>query len=445
MSQQTRTEAMPVAAAADGVLDLYVNEGLVLMVDDSLVYMRGFGGTPTDISAPKPSLRISPQVFLADGSLISSRTYPLDAPKPPDGRPAPLSEHPVLPGEYLIRRDYWASYFPDRTIIAETGSTVRLRVHNRLQQTHALRIPGVADTGPIAPGATASVEFVAPPAGTYAYYDPGGGSVERILGLHGVLVVVAPSVQWKLGPGLAEFERQWVWMCQDVDPVWGARARAGQVIDPAKTPPVPRYFMLNDRSGFRSLALSRDAAANQTSLEDTLPSGSAREVDVRNFSLPEAHPSVGTGQMIRLVNLGAVIHQMHFHGNHVWTVRQNGEDFPRSAGHVDPEGHVILQQWEDVVELDPLDRKEIMLPIQRPPETLDRVWDARDEEWEYPMHCHAEPSQTAAGGLYPGGLVAGWTLAAPGTPQSRGPRDVPEPGGVRGQPTPRGEPGHGVS
>jgi FtsP/CotA-like multicopper oxidase with cupredoxin domain len=30
------------------------------------------------------------------------------------------------------------------------------------------------------------------------------------------------------------------------------------------------------------------------------------------------------------------------------------------------------------------------------------------------MHCHAEPSQTAAGGLYPGGLVAHWTLAAPG-------------------------------
>ena len=118
--------------------------------------------------------------------------------------------------------------------------------------------------------------------------------------------------------------------------------------------------------------------------------------------------------MVRLVNLGAVIHQMHFHGNHVWTVRSNGEDFPRSAGRVDQEGHVLLQQWEDVVELDPMDRKEIVLPLQRPPEALDRVWDARDKSWEYPMHCHAEPSQTAAGGLYPGGLVAGWTLAPPG-------------------------------
>jgi hypothetical protein len=98
----------------------------------------------------------------------------------------------------------------------------------------------------------------------------------------------------------------------------------------------------------------------------------------------------------------------------VWTVRRNGNDFPRSEGRVDPEGHPVLQQWEDVVEVDPMDRKEVVLPLRRPPETLDRVWDARDEDWEYPMHCHAEPSQSAAGGLYPGGLVAGWTLAAPG-------------------------------
>ena len=43
---------------AEGVLDLYVNEGLVRMVDDSLVYMRGFGETPTDLSSPAPSLRV---------------------------------------------------------------------------------------------------------------------------------------------------------------------------------------------------------------------------------------------------------------------------------------------------------------------------------------------------------------------------------------------------
>ena len=316
--------------AGDGVLDLYVNEGLVPMVDDSLVYMRGFGGVPSDFATPSPSLRISPRLFLADGRLVSSRAYPLDAEQPEEGRPDPLAPHPDLPGEYLIRRAHWASFFPDRTIVAEPGSTVRLRVHNRLAGPHELRVDGVATTGPIAPGATASLTFPAPAPGTYVYHDPGGVSVERILGLHGVLVVVA-NEPWRLGDGLAEFERQWVWICQDVDPVWGARARAGEVIDPVRTPPVPRYFMLNDRSGFRSLGLSRDATATRETHEDTLPSGSAREVDVRNLDPVAPGSTLGTGQMIRMVNLGAVIHQMHFHGNHVWTLRRNGVDFPRVA------------------------------------------------------------------------------------------------------------------
>ena len=241
-------------------LDLYVNEGLVRMVDDSLVYMRGFGATPTDITATRPSLRISPRVFLADGRLVASRSYPLGAALPKEGRPDPLAPHPRNVGEYLIRRSYWASYFPDRTIVAEVGSTVRLRVHNRLTRPHQLRIDHVADTGPIAPGGTATLTFAAPAAGTYVYHDPGGGSVERVLGLHGVLVVIDPAQRWQLAAGRAEFERQWLWLCQDVDPVWGARARAGQVIDATATPPVPRYFMLNDRSGFRALGVSSDTA-----------------------------------------------------------------------------------------------------------------------------------------------------------------------------------------
>jgi FtsP/CotA-like multicopper oxidase with cupredoxin domain len=393
------------------------------MVDDSLVYMRGFGAVPTVLGSPGPSLRISPQVFLADGRLVSSRTYPPGAALPEEGRPDPLAPHPTRPGEYLIRREFWASFFPDRTIIAESGSTVRVRVHNRLTTPHELRFDGVpaavgavadATTGPVAPGATVSLSFPAPPPGTYTYQDPGGRSVERVLGLHGVLVVVDPDARWRLDEGLAEFERQWVWLCQDVDPVWGQKARTGVPIDPVKDPPVPRYFMINDRSGFRSLGVSKDEALNRATREDTLPSGSAREVDVRTFSPLVPSSTVGTGQLIRMVNLGAVIHQMHFHGNHVWTVRRNGADFPRRDGRVDDEGHPVLQQWEDVVELDPLDRKEVVLPVKRPPETLDQVWNARDEDWEYPMHCHAEPSQTAAGGLYPGGLVAGWLLAAPG-------------------------------
>src|SRR4051812_28411159 len=106
--QQART-VHPLAAVGDGVLDLHINEGLVPMVDDSLVYMRGFGAVATGLSSPTPSLRISPQVFLADGRLVSSRTYPLNAAPPDEGRPDPMAPDPARPGEYLVRRAFWAS------------------------------------------------------------------------------------------------------------------------------------------------------------------------------------------------------------------------------------------------------------------------------------------------------------------------------------------------
>ena len=247
--------------APDGFLDLYVNEGLALMVDDSLVYMRGFGATPTDISSPNPSLRISPQVFLADGRLISSRSYPLGAPEPEDGRPDPLSEHPILPGEYLIRREYWASFFPDRTIVAETGSTIRLRVHNRLQQSHALRIDGVASTGPDRSGGDRVAGVCGSPTRHLRLHDPGGGSVERILGLHGVprgRLAERPVEARTLG--LPSSSGSGSGCARTSTRSGRARARAGEVIDPVATPPVPRYFMLNDQSGFRSLGMSRDTA-----------------------------------------------------------------------------------------------------------------------------------------------------------------------------------------
>jgi FtsP/CotA-like multicopper oxidase with cupredoxin domain len=351
-------------------------------------------------------------VFLRDGTLQPSRFYPLDAEAPPEGRPEPASG-PDVRGDYRLRRAHWASYFPDRTLVAESGSRIRIRVHNRLSTPHAFAIAGVADTGAIAPNATVELELDAPAPGTYLYSDPTNGPVERLLGLFGALVVVPVDDPWRLDPGGTEFERQWLWLCQDVDPEWCRRAGAGETIDAERTPPVARYFMLNGRAGFQSLAATRDAESNRAAHEETLPVGYPRATDVRDFSKPDDAGSVTTGQLVRMVNAGVVVHQMHFHGNHVWTVRRNGNDFPRDAtrARVDAEGHVVLQQWEDVVELDPLDRKEIVLPVRRPPETVDEVWAKRTEDWTYPMHCHAEPSQTAAGGLYPGGLVAHWVLA----------------------------------
>ena len=211
-------------------------------------------------------------------------------------------------------------------------------------------------------------------------------------------------------------------MCQDVDPVWGLRARAGEVIDADED--AGRAAVLHAERPQRVPLPGGDqgrSASTRPRTRRRSPSGFPRAIDVRDFSKPDGTGSVATGQLIRMVNLGVAIHQMHFHGNHVWTVRRNLSRLPAGVrlATFTAEGHVVLQQWEDVVELDPLRAQGDRPPVRRPPDAIDEVWDARTEDWHYPMHCHAEPSQTAAGGLYPGRpggrLGARRADAAPGT------------------------------
>ena len=401
------------ATAEDGVLDVHLNEGLVPVVDGTVVYQRGFGDAPSGTGDPAPRLTLTPRAFLADGRLVPARTFPPGARVPVEGRPEPATA--VGDGTHTVRRATWASIYPRRTLVAETGATVRLRLHNSMDQDRAFSVLGLTGTVAVPRRGTAELSFTAPASGgTYVYCDPGQDGVQRVLGLHGVLLVVPAADQWRVSPGGVEFERQWLWICHDVDPVWGARARAGEVIDPHRTPPLPRYFTLNDRSGYASCAVTTDEDLNRAVLEDTKPSGSARRTDVRDFSAG-GDAGLRTGQVVRLVNTGVAVHQLHFHGNHVWTFRHDNVDLPRApyAGAVDADGHVRMASWEDTVALAPLQRKDVVLPVKPPPDTPPRTLAAQDCDWHYPMHCHAEMSQTAGGGAYPGGLVTDWVLARP--------------------------------
>ncbi|WP_404290710.1 multicopper oxidase domain-containing protein [Glutamicibacter arilaitensis] len=412
---------VPVAVTPlPGVLDLYINEGYTKMVDDSLVYQRGFGDRPTLLRDGQPSLRITPKVFTRDGRIIDSRSYPLDAELPPNGTPGPAGPDPANPGQFFIRRNYWASFFPERTMIVETGSKVRLRVFNRLSGSHQLTVSHGAHrqdigTGPIPPGGEAMLEFDAPYAGTYIYSDPTNAPVQRALGLFGSIIVIDPEDAWRVAPNQMAFERQWLWVTHAIDTKWANIEAAGGTVDPLKDPAVPRYFLLNDRSGYEALGHCPDNTTNRLAHEESLISGYPRQVDVRDFGEDLTLGTIRGGQAVRMVNAGIANHQIHFHGNHLWTVRRNNVEWPREFGYVDEEGHVVLQQWEDVVELEPMDRKDCIIPMKRPPDATDQVWYARTESWKYPMHCHAEMSQTAAGGLYPGGLVAHWELKSPVT------------------------------
>ncbi|HEV7885743.1 MAG TPA: multicopper oxidase domain-containing protein, partial [Solirubrobacteraceae bacterium] len=400
------------AAARAGVradrLELFINDGHVAMVDGALVYMRGFGDAP--VSDPRPSLTIAPTVFEAGApGPVASRFHPLLGPDrlPADGVPASAGTDPA--GGNLISRRHWASFLPDRTIVAEAGAEIRLRITNRLPQQHAFAIDGVVHEtfGPAGSAtATKDVAFPAPAPGTYIYHDPTDAPVNRVLGLHGVLMVTPAGNAWSFDGREGEFERQWLWIFHDIDPDWGRRIQAGGTVDPIATPALPRYFTINDRSGVYSLAASPDATINRRTLEDLLPGGYVRRIDVRDFS----DPGTGTGQLLRLANTGVAVHQPHWHGNHVWTIAVDNEVQPRGRISMSSDGHPRIQLWEDVVELDPMSTKAVMLPVKRPPDALQQVLDAQACEYEYPMHCHAEMSQSAAGGLYPGGQVAGWRL-----------------------------------
>jgi hypothetical protein len=405
----TRTAVAQNGSAPVDRLVLYVNEGHVAMVDGTLVYMRGFGDAPA--GDPAPSLTIAPRVFLADGrGPVESRLYPLegDAEVPEEGTPADDGIDDSGPGLHFISRRRWASFFPRRTIVAESGSTIKLTITNRLKEPHTFTIDEAGVDVTIAAGETTDIDFAAPPPGTYVYHDRTDAPVNRVLGLHGVLVVVPAERPWTFDGTEGEFERQWLWVLADIDPEWGRLARLGAKIDPEKTPCVPRYFTLNDRSGVFSLAISPDEAENLRTHEDTKPSGHARTVDVRDFPHNE-DVGVGTGQLIRLVNAGVAVHQPHFHGNHVWTIAIDNKTLTRT--HVEiVDGHIALQHWEDVVEMDPLATKAVMLPLKPPPDALDVVRANQECDWVYPMHCHAEMSQTAGGGLYPGGQVSDWVL-----------------------------------
>jgi hypothetical protein len=390
-------------------LQLYINEGHVPMVDGTLVYMRGYGDALG--TAARPSLTIAPTAFLKDGrGPLDGRHFPLGAQVPPEGCPSSAGVDPSGVGRHRILRRYWASLFPRRTIVAESGSEVRLRITNRLSGPHTFTVAGTAISHALAPGESRDVTFTAPAPGTYVFHDTMQAPVNRVLGLYGVLVVVPQANPWAFdAAGEGEFERQWLWILHDIDPEWGRRARMGAAIDPVATPSLPRYFTLNDRSGVFAVAHSPDAEENHRTHEDTKPCGHGRNVDVREFRGTGVAAGAGTGQLIRLVNTGVARHQPHFHGNHVWTIAIDNTTLSRSTPTI-VGGHIRLQHWEDVVEIDPLETKAIMLPVKPPPDALDEVVASQRCDWVYPMHCHAEMSQTAGGGLYPGGQVSDWIL-----------------------------------
>jgi FtsP/CotA-like multicopper oxidase with cupredoxin domain len=275
-------------------------------------------------------------VRMVDGSTAYVRSF------------SPIAGRPGLPGPLLL--------------VAE-GAELTIAITNTLPERHAFAIDGVIDSGPIDSGATKVLRFNAPRAGSYLYQDPTEGPLNRLLGLHGALITMPADGSNRPYHGGPQFTRQYVWVVGEVDPRLGERARAGRSLGSIDDYE-PRYFMINGRSGMYALE------------DPTLT----------------PHGRVGEPALLRLVNGGGCCHAMHFHGNHLQLLAENGRVRD-------------MQPFKDTFMLSGGETKDALLPMKPPPDAWPPVRSS-----SYPMHCHAEMSQTAGGGLYPQGMLAHWQL-----------------------------------
>ena len=338
----------PAASAAPRRFVLTVTEGDIHMIDQVPVFFRTFAGPDG-----------KPQI-----------------PGPPLGNPGPFETNPEI----------------------IEGQTVQVVITNLTARDHTFLIErteneAVTDpvVGPVtipAGGIPVEIQFTAPSAGTYIYRDADRNN--RILGMHGVMIVMpkdGSNRPYTPAPDRfeipAEFLAQYVWVFHDTDPLLGELARSNphvQNLDYPLEKIVPRYFTINGVSGVQS---------------------TENLVTVPVFPVQDPLASQ-VGVFIRVVNTGVASHSPHWHGNHFFVVERNA--VPLKPGFV---------QEKDVMRLTPLQRTGVLLPIHS---GLD-AWPPLDPtkgfgEQAYPMHCHAEMSQTAAGGLYPMGALTDWRLVA---------------------------------
>jgi FtsP/CotA-like multicopper oxidase with cupredoxin domain len=300
---------------------------------------------------------------------------------------------------------------PGPVLRIKQGQSVTLSVENLSSSSHSVQILGMpgASFGPIEPGKNGSVTFTAGLPGTYFYVDPDRAPLNRLLGLHGALVVepaappaggpITPYAASQITPGVralfsalgnhARFPgspwplgRDKIWVLNQIDPRINKLAEAEDLAGALGLVGsfLPRYFTLNGLSGV-------DAAHD----EPTVPRG-----------------RVGQPLLLRALNAGLATHSLHIHGNHVFTTAE----IVSNSHEVRVLNNIIE---EDTWSMPPLMRRDLLLPFTKPPEIPDAAWPPRQEKFPllYPMHCHNEISQTSAGGSYPLGLVTDWVIEGP--------------------------------
>ncbi len=227
------------------------------------------------------------------------------------------------------------------------GSSASLTLTNRLPLS--IR-PGVAGLGVgplVAPGATRTIAFTMPPAGTYLLQESRFAAVSGPLGLAAVIVSRPSSGLPELWNGGPSYDREYVLHYQDSDDRWNAAAAA--LTPPNTAVYEPNYFTLNGLS-----------------YPDT-------DAD------PDTHLLCQLGEriLVRLSNSGRMRQAIHFHGYHVDIA---------ARGNVP---NTLLPE-KDTVEVPPGGTTDVILTVS--------------QTGLYPVHPHSLTAVTA-NGLYPYGQL----------------------------------------
>jgi len=267
-------------------------------------------------------------------------------------------------------------HVPGEVLVMQAGDTYSLTIRNNLNSDHSFVINELGVNTSIPAGRTRTVTITANQPGTYMYYDAVDYPDNRLVGLHGALVVFPSGTNTTLESGRDMPKQEFVWMFNDIDPAWNNAIRNNNNTPNSYT---PRYFSLNGLYG--------------------RPPGAPGAMDPALDSMADKRTAIyghlGDRTMVRCLNAGKAQHAVHCHGNHMEWISSNG----KQRDHV----------WKkDIIPLDgDGGTMDFIFPFEPPPDAWPVVTnntlaqaEADGRHFTYPMHLHDEMTQTSGGGLY---------------------------------------------
>jgi hypothetical protein len=236
-------------------------------------------------------------------------------------------------GNSILMWSYGASAFqsPGPVLCVDQGDTVTVRLHNALPDPVSIVFPGqqaVTGTGAAGllapeapPGGDATYTFTASEPGTYLYESGSDPAKQVEMGLYGALIVRPAGHADHAYDAATTFDpkREYLLLLSDIDPDLHHAVETGAAYDFDTLR--SRYFAINGRQ------FPDTVQDNGVAWLPHQPYGALVRVkpyDATTNPLPA---------LIRMINVGALNHPYHPHGNHLRQIGQDGRKLATSTEH----------------------------------------------------------------------------------------------------------------